>query len=119
MSVELACCLSVLISKKYIFSGFSEPVDSEHFLYKWGDKTNKPHVIPHTFLIKKTIGGNAHENLLRLLPFMIGSLVPEDEPAWLLILDLKDIVELVVSPVHSDEPVAFLEFKICEHRHRH
>lgn len=43
---------------------------------------------------------------------MIGSLVPEDEPAWLLILTLKDIVELVVAPVHSDESIAFLEFKI-------
>lgn len=118
--VELACCLSVLISNKYFSLDFLNQLIL-NFPYKWGDKTNKPHVIPRTFSTRKTIGGNAHENwnLLRLLPFMIGSLVPEDEPAWLLILDLKDIVELVVAPVHSDETVAFLEFKICEHRHRY
>lgn len=118
--VELACCLSVLISKKFFSLDFLNQLIL-NFPYKWGDKTNKPHVIPRTFSTKKSIGGNAHENwnLLRLLPFMIGSLVPEDEPAWLLILTLKDIVELVVAPVHSDESIAFLEFKICEHRNRY
>ncbi|TKS64894.1 hypothetical protein D9C73_027686 [Collichthys lucidus] len=34
-------------------------------------------------------------------------------------LDLKDIVELVVAPVHSDESIAYLECKISEHRQRH
>lgn len=60
-----------------------------------------------------------HENwtLLRLLPFVIGQIVPEDEPAWQVILDLKDIVELVVAPVHTDETIAYLEAKIYDHRH--
>lgn len=35
--------------------------------------------------------------------FLVGSLVPEDEPAWLVLMTLKDITELVVSPVHSDD----------------
>lgn len=30
---------------------------------------------------------------------MIDQLIPEDEPAWKVILDLKDIVELVVAPL--------------------
>lgn len=91
------------------------------FPYKWGDKTNRPHDIPRSFTSSNTIGGNAHENwtLLRFLPFVIGHIVPEDEPAWLVILDLKDIVELVVAPVHTDETVAYLEAKIYDQRQRY
>lgn len=35
-----------------------------------------------------------------------GYLISEAEPAWEVILDLKDIVKLVVVPVHCDESVA-------------
>ena len=50
---------------------------------------------------------------------MIGHLIPEDEPAWKVILDLNDVVELVVVPVHCDKSVAYLEYKISEHRQRY
>lgn len=118
--VELAQCFSLLISKKYFTL---EKVNNliQNFDYKWGDKTNRPHTIPQTFSVKKSIGGNAHENwsLLRLLPLIIGLLVPEDEPIWHVVLDLKDIVELAVAPVHSDESIAYLQCKISEHRQRY
>lgn len=42
-------------------------------------------------------------NLLRLLPFIIGYLILETEAAWLVLLDLKEIVELAVAPVHNKE----------------
>lgn len=42
--------------------------------------------------------------------------MPEDEPAWQVILHLKDIVELVVAPVHTDETIVYLEAKIHDHR---
>lgn len=45
---------------------------------------------------------------------MVGTLVPDDEPAWQLILNLKDIVNLVVSPIHCAETIVYLEFKISE-----
>lgn len=32
--------------------------------------------------------------------------------------NLKDIVELVVAPVHTDEKICFLDSKISEHQHR-
>lgn len=69
----------------------------------------------------KTIGGNAHENwnLLRLLPFLIGHRVPENEQVWLVLMVLKDIVELVVALVHTDESILYLESKIVEHRQRY
>jgi len=56
---------------------------------------------------------------LRLLPLIVGKLVPNEEPAWQVILDLKDISELVVAPVHSQESIAYLECKISEHRQRY
>lgn len=118
--VELAQCFGVLISKKlFTFGDLNKRI--KNFQYKWSDKRNRPHLVPHNFVCRKTIGGNAHENwcLLRLLPFLIGQLIPEDEPAWKVILDLKDIVELVVAPVHFEESVAYLECKISEHRERY
>lgn len=68
----------------------------------------------------KSKGGNAHENwaLIRLLPLIVGSLIPECDTAWQVLLTLKDIVELVVSPVHTLESIAYLDFKISEHRDR-
>lgn len=80
--VELAHCFALLISKKYFTL---EKLNNliQNFEYKWGDKTNRPHLIPQTFSGKKNIGGNARENwaLLHLLPFIVGPLVPEAEPA--------------------------------------
>ena len=118
--VEIALCIGVLISKKY----FSLNTLNElilNFPYKWGDRTNRPHIIPRTYASTKTIGGNAHENwnLLRLLPFIIGDLIPEAEPAWLVLLDLKEIVELAVAPFHNKETLAYLDCKITEHRDKY
>lgn len=77
--------------------------------------------MPQNLSSRKTIGGNAHENwcLLRLLPFLIGPKVPEHEAVWQVLLDLKQIVELVVSPLHSEESIAYLESKISDHRQRY
>lgn len=55
--------------------------------------------------MSETIGGNGHENwtLLRLLPLLIGDVVPENGDAWSVILELKDIVELLASSSFTDE----------------
>ena len=53
-----------------------------------------------------------------MLPFLIGPKIPEHEPAWQVLLDLKEIVELVVAPVHN-ESIAYLECKISDHRQRY
>ena len=39
--------------------------------------------MPDSFIARIMIGGNAHENwaLLRFLPFVIGQILPEGEPA--------------------------------------
>lgn len=73
-----------------------------------------------TFAARKTVGGNAHENwaLLRLLPLIVGERIPENEPTWQVLLNLKDIVQLVLSPVHTDSTICFLDSKMSEHQHR-
>ena len=49
---------------------------------------------------------------------LIGQCAPCEEPAWQILIDLKDIVDLVVSPVHTEDSIAYLGFKISEHRIR-
>lgn len=44
--------------------------------------------------------------------------MPSSELAWQVILDLRDIVDLVVAPVHTVQSLAFLEERICDHRCR-
>lgn len=77
--------------------------------------------MPQTFLSKNTIGGNAAENwtLLRFLPFMIGDVIPDGEPVWEIILDLKEIVDLAVAQIHTEESIGYLQFKISDHRQKY
>jgi hypothetical protein len=49
---------------------------------------------------------------------LIGRRVPCEEPAWQILTDLKDIVDLVVSPIQTQDSIAYLDFKISEHRIR-
>ena len=118
--VELAQCLALLISKKYFSLDTLNKVILG-FPYKGEDKTNRPHIVPETFSTRNTIGGNAAENwtLLRLLPFMIGDVLPDSEPVWQIILDLKEIVELAVAQIHTEESIGYLQFKISDHRQKY
>lgn len=116
---ELALCVHIFTKKKYFSLTVLNNLITQ-FPYKGSDKANSPKAIPQTYIQRRTIGGNAHENwaLIRCLPLIVGSRVPEDDFAWQILLTLKDIVELVVSPVHTAETIAFLDSKISEHRDR-
>lgn len=114
---ELSVCLKELITKKYFtLDTLNKCIKS--FPYKDSDRVNRPQVISRSSFSKKTIGGNGHENwaLLRLLPLLIGNLVPNSEPAWEILMDLREIVELVMSVKFSEAMLCFLERKIVEHR---
>jgi len=78
--VELAHCLKGLIGKKYFtLEELNKAIQC--FPYQHSDKVDHPHAVPQNFASRGTIGGNWHENhtLLRLLPVLIGSKVPEGE----------------------------------------
>ncbi|XP_049450794.1 uncharacterized protein LOC125900072 [Epinephelus fuscoguttatus] len=116
--VELCICLSDLIAKKYFtLTDLNERIAS--FPFQFCDKTNRPQSIHTNFSKNGTIGGNGHENwaLLRFLPLLIGHQIPECEKTWSLILELKDIVELLSSPSFTTEILCYLQAKICDHRH--
>ncbi|XP_070406635.1 uncharacterized protein [Nothobranchius furzeri] len=117
---ELALCLEELMRKKYFSLQLLNDAICQ-FPYKWNDKTNSPHAIPLTFSSRMSVGGNAHENwcLLRLLPLIIGDKVPEDDEAWQVLMTLKDVVELIMAPVHTDETLGYMDSKISEHRYRY
>ena len=117
--MEIALCFHKLISDRIVtFDQLNNIIAT--FPYAHSDKVNKPQKIPKAFLTQKkgSIGGNGHENwtLLRLLPLMIGCLVPKEEKAWLSLLLLKDIVELVTSSKFSEGLLSCLESKISDHR---
>ncbi|XP_036419954.1 uncharacterized protein LOC118803580 [Colossoma macropomum] len=114
---ELSLCLKSLISKNYFTLDHLNAI-IHSFPYKLLDKTNRPQQIPKSFALKGSIGGNCHENwtLLRLLPLMIGDKIPEKEKTWQILLDLKDIVELLATSQFSNETLCYLESKISDHR---
>lgn len=66
----------------------------------------------------ETIGGNGHEywSVIGFLPLFICHCVPEGNNFWEIRMLLKDIVELIVAPKHTDETLHFLEFKLAEHK---
>lgn len=117
--MEISLCLTVFISKKF-FTLDALNKSIEDFPFKWTNKTNQPHPVSLTYASRKTIGENTHENwcFIRFFPLLLGHMVPTDEPAWELLADLKDIVEIVVSPVQMQESIAYLNFKIYEQKVR-
>lgn len=115
--VELCICLSDLIAKKY-FALDDLNCRIRTFPLQFYDNTNRPQIIPSNFKKNGTIGGNGHENwtLLRFLPLLVGHLVPEGEKAWHIILELKDIIELLASSSFTTETLCYLQAKISDHR---
>lgn len=115
---ELALCIQEMIRLNYLTLEYlNRKIVS--FPYQHTDKVDKPQPISKNFAAKRTIGGNGHENgtLLRLLPLMIGHKVPDGDGAWTILMDLKDIVELMLSPTFNDESIEYLQTKIGDHRH--
>ncbi len=51
----------------------------------------------------------------RILPLVIGDLVPEDNEKWLNFLLLMEIVDRLFSPHISEDSVAYLSVLISDH----
>ena len=116
MPVELALCLGEMIGCKYFtLEDLNKRIIS--FPYQHTDKVERPQPIPKTFASKQTIGGNGHENatLVRLLPLIVGDKIPEGDVAWCALMDLKEVVELMLSTTFTEETIQ-LQSKIQDHR---
>jgi len=88
------------------------------FAYAVDDKVNKPTPMSNdlaTFRIKQTAAQTWC--LMRLLPLMIGSLVPRHDNVWEMYLDFLDIVDILCSPTLDNGSVEYLRMAItrfCE-----
>lgn len=110
--VELSLCIKTLIQMKYFTLEYlNQKIAS--FPYQHADKVDRPQPIPKTFLSRGTIGGNGHENatLLRLLPLLVGSVVPEGNGAWTVLMELKELVQLALCPSFTDETLTIFSPK--------
>lgn len=115
--VELSLCIKTMIRMKYFTLEYlNQKIAS--FPYQHTDKVDRPHPIPKTFLSRGTIGGNGHENatLLRLLPLLVGSVVPEGDGAWTVLMELKEVVQLALCPSFTDETLDYFQSKISDHK---
>lgn len=115
---ELALVFRQLIIEKYFdFDTLNFRV--EQFNFNRSDQADKTYKISQNFRKTKTIGGTASMNhsLLRYLPFMIGDLVPNDGSCkfWTLILTLKNIVEITLSPQLTLNMISYLKYEIESH----
>lgn len=115
--VELALCLKGMIAKKYFtLEELNRAILT--FPFQHSDKVDRPHPIPQNFASRGTIGGNGHENqsLLKLLPLLIGSRVPEGDKIWEVLMELKDVVELAMCHTFTDDTIQYMAWKISGHR---
>ena len=115
LSYDVALYVKHFISKKKWFTYTILNRRINQLKYKATDAGSKPcEVSPHTL----KLSGHAVQNwnFLRLLPLIIGDKVqdPQDN-VWQLILQLKDIVDLICAQQISKAQVAYLDVLIQEY----
>ena len=81
--------------------------------YSHLDSSNRPSTQKSLEKMKQT--ASQMWCLLRMLPFLIGHLVPYDSPEWKLYLLLRTIMDLVFAPTISFDATFALEAMIAEH----
>lgn len=89
------------------------------FDYGFSDRVNKPSLLSRHDLknVDKAMRQSAAQTwcLLRLLPLLIGDLIPEDNQQWELLLMLLTCMEFIFSPSITLPGILFLEKSIQEH----
>lgn len=81
----------------------------KHFSYEGSDRTNKPSIMPgnqYTLRVKQTACQSWC--LVRMLPLMVGHLVPEGCVKWVVLLKLLDVAEYCTTPEVTPALTAFL-----------
>ena len=85
------------------------------FCFGKNDLKNKPVLLPLS-LASVNIVGSASEklSLFRMLPFFVGYRVAVANPHWLLYLQLRDIVDYILSPSFPLDKLSYLQVLIEE-----
>lgn len=108
-------CLKKLISKGYFALNVLNS-RNDAFYYTDLDRMNKPRGFDEASFNKGITSGNGHENwaLQHLLPHIIRDHLSENEAPWLILMDLRAIVELNVSHSWMKHLNVFLNIKVME-----
>lgn len=76
---------------------------------------DKPGALPNNYFKGLKLNSARVWCLLRLLPLVIGDKVPESEPVWDLLLLLKEIVDIILSPIINARYISYLSDLIADH----
>jgi len=102
----IECVLRYCMSQSFITVDFLNS-QIENFPYCGHDKVNKPDVIGEAIKYRQTAA--KCRCLLRLLPAMIGSKIPQGDNKWEVLLLLLDIHNLVFCPTMSEADTFLLD----------
>ncbi len=112
MSYDLALFVGHLVQENH-FTYLQLNRCKNQFKYQSNDDSSKPADISPG---SKRLSGHAVQNwcFLRLLPLFVGDRIkdPSENEVWQLILQLRDIVELVCAPAITTGQVAYLKILI-------
>lgn len=109
VAYDLALYLQYFIKIQKVFSCEHLNYSIFNFKYKGSDARNKPVEIN---LSSEKLAGKAAQNwcLLRLLPLILEPFLEKlDENIWSLVLNLKEIVEIICAPTININQVAYLK----------
>lgn len=98
-------------NNRFTYAMLNHKIEKMKFL--GSDALSKPSIISK--VVKKKLGGQATQNwcMLRLFPILVVNWIKKsDDGVWQLLLQLREIVELVVSPKLSRDDVAYLKCQI-------
>ena len=110
------------VTLKHVINSFGRALpiadinaEIESFCFGKNDLKNKPVLLPLS-LASVNIVGSASEklSLFRMLPFLVGYCVAVANPHWLLYLQLRDIVDYILSPSFPLDKLSYLQVLIEE-----
>lgn len=115
---ELKHILKALMNGRYLtLETLNERILS--FNYGFSDSGSKPAEIGKNCIYSSegTIKQNAAEMwcLMRVLPLMVGDLIPENDDHWELLLSLCEIMAIVFAPAITSEATYYLQHLIADH----
>lgn len=117
MEVKLVLCKFIYDDHFFTLSDFNTFLSSHN--YGFCDAKNKPSLI-----LESTLRGTGHSLkqsasqmwcVIRVLPLLIGSLIPQDNVHWKLILKLREIVDISFSDDITDGLILYLKYLIQDH----
>ncbi|XP_031329105.1 uncharacterized protein LOC116160105 [Photinus pyralis] len=112
LQCDFMLCLNNLIAKKYFtYDYFNDKIQKIRFISE-----SKYENIP-TIKKSEKLPGNASENcrILQIFPFALHELSFEDEPAWEMLLKLREINLLLMAPKLSVIHIAHLRLMIYDY----